>query len=210
MLLAKLDQQRVLPVLVLDSTEQALPLVELFLEYQLPALEITLRTAGALDVISELNQRYPELVLGAGTVLCETQLEQAVSAGADFVVSPGATEALLDAGRRSDVNFIPGVMTPSEAMRAREYGFRFQKFFPAEAAGGVNMLKSISGPLAELNFCPTGGISLKNMRDYLQMENVPVVGGTWIAPPALVRSGDWQSVRRNLTRLNEHLAEIRG
>ncbi|MBB1486283.1 bifunctional 4-hydroxy-2-oxoglutarate aldolase/2-dehydro-3-deoxy-phosphogluconate aldolase [Oceanospirillum sediminis] len=209
MLLAKLDRQKILPVLVLESQEQALPLAECMLEFDFRVLEITLRTANALDIIHLLHERYPELTLGAGTVLCATQLKQAAQAGADFAVSPGATEALLMAGGQSEINFIPGVMTPSEVMRAREYGFRFQKFFPAGVAGGVAMLKAMSGPLSELNFCPTGGISLNNMRDYLQLGNVPVAGGTWLAPSNCIRQRDWEAIRQNLALLQQHLDEFR-
>jgi len=208
MLLSQLTQQRVLPVLVLESTAQADWLAGCFVDAGLTQLEVTLRTPRALDIIAHLCQYFPELSIGAGTVLSADQMVQAADAGAGFVISPGATDTLLDAAQDCPIPFIPGVMTPSEAMRAREYGFGLQKFFPAEAAGGITLLKSMGAPLQDIQFCPTGGITLNNIMDYLALPNVPVVGGTWLVTPnALVRN-DRQDVVLKLEQLRQALVSI--
>lgn len=208
MLLTKLTQQKVLPVLVLETIEQAKPLADCLLEYQLNAIEITLRTPQALDVIQFLSENYPELSVGAGTVLTPEQLSQVQQAGAGFAIAPGATDTLLQAGQAAEIDFVPGIMTPSEAMRAKEHGYSLQKLFPAEVAGGCNLLKAMGAPLAELNFCPTGGISINNMAQYLSLTNVPVVGGTWLAPLELIQQQNWQQIRQNMQLLQSQLKEL--
>ena len=200
---AVLRVQRVLPVLVLETPAQADWLAGCFLEAGLTQLEVTLRTPQALAVIEHLSRYFPELSVGAGTVLTPDQLGQACDAGARFLIAPGATDTLLQAAQSAAQPFIPGVMTPSEAMRAADYGFTLQKFFPAEAAGGVALLKSMSAPLAGLSFCPTGGIHPGNMADYLQLNNVAAVGGTWLVTPRALANEDRRAVIQALNELQQ-------
>lgn len=208
MFLSQLSHQKVLPVLVLESVEQADWIGGCFVEAGLQHLEVTLRTPKALTVIEHLNRNFPELSVGAGTVLNAHQIRSAVNAGSRFIVSPGATDALLEAAQDCPVPFVPGVMTPSEAMRARDYGFGLLKFFPAEAAGGVTLLKAMGAPLQDIHFCPTGGITLSNMADYLALQNVPVVGGTWLVTPQALADNDRQAVVSRLSLLQRALTGL--
>lgn len=208
MFLSQLSQQKVLPVLVLESAQQADWIGGCFVEAGIRHLEVTLRTSAALPVIEHLNRSFPELSVGAGTVISDHQISTAVNAGSSFIVSPGATDKLLEAAQDCPVPFLPGVMTPSEAMRARDYGFGLQKFFPAEAAGGVSLLKAMGAPLQDIRFCPTGGITLNNLADYLALKNVPVVGGTWLVTPEALADNDRQSVVNRLHQLEQTLAQL--
>ncbi|RUO62233.1 bifunctional 4-hydroxy-2-oxoglutarate aldolase/2-dehydro-3-deoxy-phosphogluconate aldolase [Pseudidiomarina insulisalsae] len=185
----------VIPVMVIERLEDALPMGEALLAAGIPMLEVTLRTPVALAAIERLRERLPQAIVGAGTVTNEKELIAAKAAGAQFAISPGITTQLLEAGRRSDVPLIPGVATVSELMLAKEMGYTHLKFFPAEAAGGTAMLKSMAGPFAEIRFCPTGGIGPDNFRDYLALPNVMCVGGSWILPKAAVEAGDWAKVQ---------------
>ncbi|MCC2277236.1 bifunctional 4-hydroxy-2-oxoglutarate aldolase/2-dehydro-3-deoxy-phosphogluconate aldolase [Streptomyces morookaense] len=189
-----LDLAPVLPVVVIDDVSRAVPLARALVAGGLPAIEVTLRTHAALTAIRAVAEEVPEAVVGAGTVLRPAQAEAAVQAGARFLVSPGWTERLLDAMRASGVPFLPGVSTASEVLALLERGVREMKFFPAEAAGGAPYLKSLAGPLPTARFCPTGGIGPGAARAYLALPNVGCVGGTWMAPPEAVRSGDWGRV----------------
>ncbi|GAB2899174.1 bifunctional 4-hydroxy-2-oxoglutarate aldolase/2-dehydro-3-deoxy-phosphogluconate aldolase [Microbulbifer echini] len=186
----------VVPVLVIEQAEDALPLAEALLEGGLRVLEVTLRTEAALAAVALIAKHLPEAHVGTGTVLNSNDLQRSVDAGAGFMVSPGATEKLLDAAEKSEVPLLPGAASASEVMRLYERGYRYQKFFPAEAAGGVPMLKSLAGPLAEVHFCPTGGVSAKNAADYLGLNNVICVGGSWMASSALMREKNWAEITR--------------
>jgi 2-dehydro-3-deoxyphosphogluconate aldolase/(4S)-4-hydroxy-2-oxoglutarate aldolase len=159
----------------------------------LPALEVTLRTPAALDAIREMAA-IPGGVVGAGTLLTPKDVENAKAAGAKFGVSPGATDLILDACEANDLPLLPGVATASEAMRLLERGYTVQKFFPAEANGGVPALKAIGAPIPQVKFCPTGGVSLKNAPDYLALSNTLCVGGSWVAPKDLMLAGDWAGI----------------
>ncbi len=207
MFLSQLSHQKVLPVLVLESAEQADWVAGCFVEAGFKHLEVTLRTSKALQVIEHLNRYFPELAVGAGTVLNTHQIRSSVDAGACFIVSPGATDKLLEAAQDCPVPFVPGVMTPSEAMRARDYGFGLQKLFPAEAAGGISLLKAMGAPLQDIRFCPTGGVNLNNMMDYLALSNVPVVGGSWLVMPQALADNDRQAVVGCLTELQKALGQ---
>lgn len=191
-----LEQARVVPVLVIEKLEDALPLGEALLEGGLTALEVTLRTDSALAAIEQLAKRLPDAHIGTGTVLTGDDIQRSVDAGASFLVSPGSTEKLLDAADKAEIPMLPGGANPSDAMRLLERGYRYQKFFPAQAAGGVPMLKSIHGPLADIRFCPTGGINPGNAKDYLSLPNVVCVGGSWMAAPKLVREKNWAEITR--------------
>ena len=183
----------VIPVLVVDDAAHAVPLARALVAGGLPVLEVTLRTAAALDVIREMATITGGIV-GAGTLLTPKDVEDAKAAGALFGVSPGATDLILDACEANDLPLLPGVATASEAMRLLERGYTVQKFFPAEANGGAPALKAIGSPIPQVSFCPTGGVSLKNANDYLSLSNTLCVGGSWVAPKDKVLSGDWDGI----------------
>ena len=183
----------VIPVLVVDDASHAVPLARALVAGGLPVLEVTLRTAAALDVIREMATVTGGIV-GAGTLLTPKDVEDAKAAGALFGVSPGATDLILDACEANDLPLLPGVATASEAMRLLERGYTVQKFFPAEANGGAPALKAIGSPIPQVSFCPTGGVSLKNANDYLSLSNTLCVGGSWVAPKDKVLSGDWDGI----------------
>lgn len=185
----------VIPVLVVDDAGTAADLARALVAGGLPALEVTLRTPAALDAIREMAA-VPGGVVGAGTLLTEKDVEAAKEAGATFGVSPGVTRRLMDACEANDLPLLPGAATPSEAMHLLERGYSVQKFFPAEANGGVPVLKAWAAPLPQIRFCPTGGVSLANARDYLGLPNVVCVGGSWVAPAAMVKGADWAGVAR--------------
>jgi 2-dehydro-3-deoxyphosphogluconate aldolase/(4S)-4-hydroxy-2-oxoglutarate aldolase len=186
----------VVPVLVIEEVSAAVPLGRALVAGGLPVLEITLRTPTALDVIRAIAGEVEGAVVGAGTVLSAAQYRDAAGAGARFVVSPGATAAVLDAAAASTVPLLPGAATASEVMRLLEQGYVFLKFFPAAPAGGVAYLKALAAPLPEARFCPTGGIDAASAKDYLNLSNVVCVGGSWVAPAAAVAAGDWQEITR--------------
>ncbi|MDR0253549.1 MAG: 2-dehydro-3-deoxy-phosphogluconate aldolase [Brucellaceae bacterium] len=186
--------QTVIPVLLIDKAQDAVPLARALAKGGLPAIEITLRTKAALDAIRAVAEDVPEAIVGAGTILNAAQYEQAANAGSKFIVSPGATDAILDAAENSSVPLLPGCATASEVMALRERGYTHVKFFPAEQAGGAAYLKALSSPLAGTFFCPTGGISLSNAMSYLSLPNVLCIGGSWIAPKELVNDGKWDEI----------------
>lgn len=184
----------VVPVIVLDRVADAVPLAQALVTGGLPALEITLRTAAAFEAMAAIASAVPEAVVGAGTVVDPAQIDQALKAGARFLVSPGATPTLTAAIRASGAPWLPGVATAGEAMAMLEAGYARQKLFPAAAVGGIALLKGLAGPLPQIRFCPTGGITPGNAAEYLALENVACVGGTWVAPPDLVARGDWTAI----------------
>ncbi|WP_108482208.1 bifunctional 4-hydroxy-2-oxoglutarate aldolase/2-dehydro-3-deoxy-phosphogluconate aldolase [Oceaniglobus ichthyenteri] len=183
----------VVPVLVIDDAALAFDLATALVKGGLPALEVTLRTPAALEAIAEMA-RVGGGVVGAGTLLTPGDVQAAVDAGATFGVSPGATDRLLDACEEAGLPLLPGAATASEAMALLERGYTTQKFFPAEANGGVPALKAIGAPIPQVKFCPTGGVSLKNARDYLALSNTICVGGSWVAPKDLLAAKDWDGI----------------
>lgn len=185
----------IMPVLVVEDAGHARPLAEALVAGGLPALEVTLRTAAALDVIREMAQ-VPGGVVGAGTLVTPADAEAAKDAGAQFGVSPGATDALLDACEQIGLPILPGAATASEAMRLLARGYDMLKFFPAEASGGAPALKAIGAPLPQISFCPTGGVSPSNADSYLGLSNVVCAGGSWVAPNDLVQGGDWGAIKQ--------------
>ncbi|HTI97133.1 MAG TPA: bifunctional 4-hydroxy-2-oxoglutarate aldolase/2-dehydro-3-deoxy-phosphogluconate aldolase [Rudaea sp.] len=196
----------VIAVVTIDEANAAVPLVRALLDGGIHAIEITLRTPAALDAIRAIADAVPQAAVGAGTVLNAADLDAAAAAGSKFAVSPGATPALIDAAEKSPLPWLPGAATASEAMALAERGYGLQKFFPAQAAGGVDYLRSLGGPLPQIRFCPTGGISVQNAHDYLRLPNVVCVGGSWLTPPALVHAADWPAV----TALARAAAALRG
>ncbi|MBI2744976.1 MAG: bifunctional 4-hydroxy-2-oxoglutarate aldolase/2-dehydro-3-deoxy-phosphogluconate aldolase [Burkholderiales bacterium] len=187
---------RVVPVIVITKPAQAVPLAEALLEGGIDVMEITLRHAAGLAAIEAVAKSVPAMQVGAGTVTVAQEVSRVQNAGARFALSPGMTEALVAEVLRCQLPFVPGTLTPGEIMRAREHGFRLVKLFPAAQAGGLGMLKALGGPLADMQFCPTGGISLANLQDYLRLDNVPMVGGSWLTPLDLVEAGNWAAITR--------------
>lgn len=198
------QQVPVIPVLVVDKLEQAKPMAQALVKGGLHVLEVTLRTPVALDAIRAMREVEGSIV-GAGTVLTAADVIAVKAAGADFAVSPGATAELLAAAREHDLPLLPGAVTASEVMQLMAQGFDFLKFFPAQAAGGVPMLKSLNGPLGSVSFCPTGGVSAANAADYLALPNVVCVGGSWVTPKAVMAAGDWGRI----TELARECAQYR-
>ncbi|MFN3972965.1 MAG: bifunctional 4-hydroxy-2-oxoglutarate aldolase/2-dehydro-3-deoxy-phosphogluconate aldolase [Gemmobacter sp.] len=195
----------VIPVLVIDNPAHAAQLARALVAGGLPALEVTLRTPVALDAIRAMVE-VEGGVVGAGTLLTPADVRAAKAAGARFGVSPGATERLLDACAEHDLPLLPGAATASEIMALLERGHTTLKFFPAEQAGGAAYLKSIGSPIPQVKFCPTGGIGLKNARDYLGLSNILCVGGSWVAPKEAMARGDWPAI----TALAAEAASLRG
>jgi 2-dehydro-3-deoxyphosphogluconate aldolase/(4S)-4-hydroxy-2-oxoglutarate aldolase len=189
-----LDLAPVVPVVVIEDAADAVPLARALVAGGLPAIEVTLRTPAALEAIREIAREVPGAVVGAGTVIRPEQVAAAVAAGSRFLVSPGWTDLLLEAMRASGVPFLPGVSTASEVVALLERGVREMKFFPAQAAGGTAYLKSLSGPLPQARFCPTGGIGPASAPDYLALPNVGCVGGSWMLPRDAVAASDWGRV----------------
>jgi 2-dehydro-3-deoxyphosphogluconate aldolase / (4S)-4-hydroxy-2-oxoglutarate aldolase len=186
----------VIPVIVIDKLDDAIPLAEALVAGGLRILEITLRTPVALDAISAMAKAVPNAIVGAGTVLDAAQWRAAASAGAQFMVSPGFTAPLAGIAQQSSVPWLPGVSSAAEVMVARDAGFRFQKFFPAEQAGGIPMLAALGGPFTDIVFCPTGGIDAHKAHDYLALKNVVCVGGSWVAPKDKVLARDWAGITK--------------
>ncbi len=186
----------VIPVLTVASVEDGLGQAKALVAGGLYAIEVTLRTPSAIAAIAAIARQIPGAVVGAGTIVSVAQIDEAVAAGARFLVSPGATPALAKAAAGSPVPFLPGCATASEAMALRELGFRALKLFPAEAVGGVKLLASLAAPLGDLRFCPTGGIDLAKAPDYLRLPNVACVGGSWMLPKDALARGDYAVVEK--------------
>lgn len=187
-------QSRVVPVIVITDVAQAVPLAHALLAGGIDVMEITLRHAAGLPAIEAVARQVPGMHVGAGTVTRAPEMLQARDAGARFALSPGLSDALAQAAIDARLPFIPGAMTPSEVMRARDYGFGLVKLFPAAQAGGVGMLKALAGPLPDMRFCPTGGVSLSNLGEFLSQPNVAMVGGSWLTPADALSQGRWQDI----------------
>jgi 2-dehydro-3-deoxyphosphogluconate aldolase/(4S)-4-hydroxy-2-oxoglutarate aldolase len=187
---------RIVPVLTIERAEQAVPLARALVAGGLPVLEVTLRTPAAAESARRIMAELPEALVGLGTLLGPRDVDLALELGVRFAVSPGTTPALLAAAARhaAALPFLPGAATASEAMAAREAGFTLLKIFPAEAAGGLALLRGLAGPLPELRFCPTGGIDDRNLADYLALRSVVAVGGSWVAPAADIAAGAWERI----------------
>jgi 2-dehydro-3-deoxyphosphogluconate aldolase/(4S)-4-hydroxy-2-oxoglutarate aldolase len=199
MTLDPLSLSPVIPVVVLDDPEAAAPLARALVAGGIGVIELTLRTPRALECARIIAAEVPDIVLGVGTVLSAGDVDAAVGAGAQFLVSPGSTPAIRAAVADAGVPFLPGVSTVTEAMVLAEAGYRDLKFFPAEQSGGARFLAALSSPLPHLRFCPTGGISVDTAADYLALPNVACVGGSWLTPKNAIAAGDWDRVT-TLTR----------
>ncbi|QDH71458.1 bifunctional 4-hydroxy-2-oxoglutarate aldolase/2-dehydro-3-deoxy-phosphogluconate aldolase [Marilutibacter alkalisoli] len=186
----------VIPVVVIEDASHAVPMARALVAGGLPVIEVTLRSDAALAAVRAIADEVPDAIVGTGTVRRPADLDASAKAGARFAVSPGSTPDLLAAARGHDVAWLPASASASEAMTLAEAGFTFQKFFPAQAAGGTALLRSLHGPLPEIRFCATGGISLANAAEYLATPNVACVGGSWITPAGLMRAGDWAAIEQ--------------
>ncbi|AOS62514.1 bifunctional 4-hydroxy-2-oxoglutarate aldolase/2-dehydro-3-deoxy-phosphogluconate aldolase [Actinoalloteichus hymeniacidonis] len=184
----------VIPVVVIDDADHAVPLARALVAGGISIIEVTLRTPVALQAIERIAAEVPDILIGAGTVTAPAHAAQAASAGARFLVTPGSTRSLLQSAEETGLPILPGAATASEALQLVEMGYSSLKFFPAEAAGGVGYLRSLAGPLPQLRFCPTGGISPDNAAGYLALPNVGCVGGSWLTPAKALATGDWKSV----------------
>ncbi|MBO5307004.1 MAG: bifunctional 4-hydroxy-2-oxoglutarate aldolase/2-dehydro-3-deoxy-phosphogluconate aldolase [Lentisphaeria bacterium] len=193
----KLNEIKIVPVLVLNDLDSGLKMCEILVECGLPAAEITFRTQAAESIIKAASDRFPELYLGAGTILNTADLDRAFNAGAKFAVAPGFNPTVVKAAVEKGYAFAPGICTPSELEQAHELGCKFLKFFPAEAAGGVPMLKSLIAPYKHLGvrFMPTGGVSTANVTDYISIKEVVAVGGTWLGKADDIAAGNWDKIR---------------
>ena len=197
----------VVPVLVIKDVEDALPIAEALLAADVKVLEVTLRTPAALDVINTIAKALPEAIVGSGTVTNRELLQRSADAGSKFAISPGLTKDLLQAGNEGDIALIPGISSISELMDGIDYGYDHFKFFPAEASGGVNAIKSIGGPFADIRFCPTGGINLNNINNYLALPNVACCGGSWLVSDEIIAQKNWKKI----TELaKQALAHVKG
>jgi 2-dehydro-3-deoxyphosphogluconate aldolase/(4S)-4-hydroxy-2-oxoglutarate aldolase len=205
-----LTRAPVIPVLVIEDAAHAVELGRALVAGGLPVLEITLRTDAAMEAVRRMAAEVEGAIVGVGTVIEPVQLHASVAAGARFAVSPGLTPRLAAAAIDAPIPLLPGAMTPSEMMHARDQGYRRLKLFPADVAGGVAMLQALSGPLSDLRFCPTGGIKLAQLGDYLRLPNVVCVGGSWVAPRDAVAAGDWARITRLASEAVAAAAEITG
>jgi 2-dehydro-3-deoxyphosphogluconate aldolase/(4S)-4-hydroxy-2-oxoglutarate aldolase len=189
-------KSRVVPVIVLSDAAQAVPLAHALLAGGIDVMEITLRSDAALAAIAAVARAVPEMHVGAGTVTRVADVARVVNAGASFALSPGCTDALVQAVRDARLPFVPGVMTPGEVMRTRDMGFGLMKLFPAAQAGGLAMLKALGAPLPDVAFCPTGGVSPDNLAEFLALPNVAMAGGSWLTPADALAQGDWARITR--------------
>lgn len=205
LLLPIMESQPVIPVLLIDEVRDAVPLARALAKGGLKAVEVTLRTPAAIDAIRAIANEVPEAVVGAGTVLNSTQYRATEEAGARFIVCPGLTVEIVDAAKDSNIPLLPGVITPSEIMGARQEGYQYLKFFPAEQAGGIDFVKALASPFADIKFCPTGGINAETAPDWLKLPNVICVGGSWPTPKKLVDAGNWDAI----TALAETAAKLK-
>ena len=185
---------KVVPVIVITDVDHAVPMAHALLEGGIDVMEVTLRHPAGMAAIEAIAKHVPHMQVGAGTVRHTNEIQRVQSAGARFALSPGFTDALVQAALNARLPFIPGVMTPGELLRAQSHGFSLVKLFPAEQCGGLGMVKALNGPFADMQLCPTGGVSPANMQAYLREPNVAMVGGSWITPADAVARGDWAHI----------------
>ena len=199
----------ILPVVTVDTLDQARRVADALLEGGLPAIELTLRTPVAIEALAMLKRELPNIVIGAGTVLSELQLRQSVDAGADFLVTPGTPAPLARLLADAPIPAVPGAATPTELLTLMGLGFRVCKLFPATAVGGLQMLKGLAGPLSELKLCPTGGISEGNAAEFLSQPNVLCIGGSWMVPKDWLVQGQWDKVKESSAKAAAIVRQVR-
>ena len=209
-MMKQLQKIGIIPVVVLDRAEDALPLAECLMEGGLPCAEVTFRTAAAADSIRQMVKAFPDMIVGAGTVLTTEQADRAVDAGAKFIVSPGFNPKVTEYVLKKGVPMTPGVCTPTEIEAALQFDLDVLKFFPAEPAGGLKMIKALAAPYVGVCFMPTGGISAVNVRDYLAYDRIVACGGSWMVSGKLVKEGNFEEIRRLVREAAGIVKEIRG
>ncbi|OGT53710.1 MAG: hypothetical protein A3F17_03805 [Gammaproteobacteria bacterium RIFCSPHIGHO2_12_FULL_41_15] len=197
----QLQQHPLIPVITLNKSKQAKPLAECLINAGLSIFEITLRTEAALESIQRIKQAFPDALVGAGTVISPAQMRSIIEVGCDFAVSPGLNRELVQIATEAKLPYLPGVSTCSEIMHAHALGLRCLKLFPAELSGGIPYLKQLGSLFPDLQFCPTGGVDLKNYKDYLALNNVIAIGGSFLAPTELIDNGNWSELTRLLERI---------
>ncbi len=200
----------VVPVVVIDREEDAVPLAEALMKGGLKCAEVTFRTEAAAGAIKKMTESFPEMLVGAGTVLSIEQVDRALEAGAKFIVSPGFDSEVVDYCLNKKITVFPGVATPSEALQGVKRGLKILKFFPAEQAGGIPMIKAMSAPYTGIRFMPTGGINEKNLRDYLSNDKVAACGGSWMVKGSLIKEGNFKKIEELTREAVEIVREIRG
>mgnify|MGYP000753586275 CR=1 FL=1 len=202
----KFQKLGVVPVVVIEDVKDALPLAKALVEGGLPCAEVTFRTEAAAEAIRQMTEAYPEMLVGAGTVLTTAQVNEAVKAGAKFIVSPGFDPEIVDYCLEKEIPIFPGCVTPSEVAQAVKRGLKVVKFFPAEPAGGVAMIKAMAAPYNQLRFMPTGGIGTQNLKDYLGFDKIICCGGSWMVKADLIKNGEFEKIC-NLTKEAKELAK---
>lgn len=202
----QLTEFKIIPVIVIENVEDALKLGQLLSDCNLPIAEVTFRTAAAKEAIRELKKAFPNLIVGAGTVLNPKQADDAREAGADFIVSPGFNVQTVQACRALDVPIIPGINNPTAIEMALNEGITEVKFFPAEASGGIPMLKALLAPYKDIVIMPTGGINQNNVNDYLAVERIIACGLSWMVDPKLIKEGDWATIESRIKEINKIVA----
>jgi len=206
---AALQAVPVIPVIVLQRSADAVPVAEALIEGGIPIFEITLRTEAGLPSIQEVAKTFPDALTGAGTVLNEAQARQAIDAGSRFIVSPGWDDGVVETAQAAGIPVVPGVATASEVQRAYNRGLRVLKLFPAGIAGGIPMLKALSSVYSEVGFVPTGGVSAKNLADFLALPNVKAVGGSWLTPAKVIADGQFEEITRLSIEARKIAADVR-
>lgn len=200
----------IVPVVVLDDAKDAVPLGNALCEGGLPCAEVTFRTAAAFDTIKAMKNNFPDMLVGAGTVLTPEQVDRALEAGASFIVSPGLNPRVVAHCLEVGVPIVPGTQTPSEMEQALEFGLEVVKFFPAEPAGGLKMIKAVAAPYTRLKFMPTGGINAQNVRDYLAYDRILACGGSWMVKKDLIAAGKFDEIRAMTAEAAAIVKEVRG
>ena len=208
--LEELKKIGIVPVVVLDDAKDAVPLAQALCEGGLPCAEVTFRAAAAEESIRKISEAYPQMLVGAGTVLSVEQAERAVAAGAKFIVSPGFNPKVVKYCIDHEIPVTPGIQTPTEIEMALEYGLEVLKFFPAEPAGGLKMIKALAAPYTMVRFMPTGGINENNVRDYLKYDKIHACGGSWMVKGDLIRAGEFDKIREMVKQAAEIVKEVRG
>lgn len=208
-ILEKIKEIGIVPVIVLEDAKDALPLAEALMEGGLPCAEVTFRTAAAEDSIRAISQAYPEMLVGAGTMLTTEQVDRAVAAGAKFIVSPGFNPRIVQYCQEKGVPITPGCSSPTDIEQALEHGLKVVKFFPAEQLGGLAMIKALAGPYVDVSFMPTGGINAGNVKDYLAYNRILACGGSWMVKGDLIKAGDFQRITELVKEAKQLVKEAR-
>lgn len=206
----KIEELGVVPVVVLEDAKDAKPLAKALCEGGLPCAEVTFRTAAAEESIKQMSEAYPEMLVGAGTVLTKEQVDRATAAGAKFIVSPGFDPEIVDYCLEKNIPVFPGCITPSEVAQAVKRGLKVVKFFPAEQFGGVATIKALSAPYVGLKFMPTGGVSAKNLKDYLSNKSIIACGGSWMVKGDMIKAGEFDKIKELTAEAVALAKEIKG